>query len=1203
MTIRDGLGPFELNEPIGQGGMGIVFRASHQRTGMSAAIKVIRGAGGEDEVDHFHREVEAHAGLVHPGIVTLFEYGRVDEATAEVSGGNIAAGSPFVAMEFSERGTVGDHMPLGSWNEVRSILQQVLDGLAFAHARGVIHRDLKPDNFLVFEPDASDAAGASSLGPGRVKLADFGIAHAFSRERMQDTGDLRAVSGTPYYMPPEQLRGEWRRYGPWTDMYALGCIAWQLVSGEPPFEAGSAMALGLKHESEDRPPLDPLFPVPDGVEEWIHRAMAVDPRDRFQRASDALSALPDEETARPAPSTPEQPEDASSGAAGDRTVRQVDAGSPTDGTAPTVQLSNTLEGKGPPETSNPEEASGTETATPGRARPVLPATWETDGHHQVSAPMVDTGLGLFGLREIPFVDRQHERDALWDGLHDVLEANQLRVTVLTGDVGSGKSRLAEWMVRRAHEVGATENFRARHAPDGNGAGDGLAGMVARKFHTWNLDREGVKRHLQEALPTHPESSLRDSDVRALTELLRPSGTDNSPGETSYRFSNHQQRYQLLVRLLERFSDQRAPAVWIDDLQWSADTVGWLDFVLRSPEASPAWIVATVRDDVLADRPAMASKINSLVDEHAACDRLHIESLTSEEHRQLVQRLLPLAPNVVDLVARRTEGNPLFAVQLVEDWVERGRLVVGDEGFEIDEPDTVELPAGIHDLWMQRLNRAVGAFDRDEAIWRAMEIAATMGRELDAREWQMIADQTGIAGLALVPQLVDRALGRRTADGWAWTHGMLVSSLRQRAAERGRLASHHRLCAKLLGRLERPAAQTAARRASHWIEAGELEEALGPLLEEASRLGEESAVAQARPVLERRRQVLDTLGKPPADPTWLEQWVEEAEIEYAAGDFEAVQTAIENVRTHASTDDGAVQVAEAERLAGHCAVMTSDLEGGRRHYQRALDLLDEIETHEASETIGRVYAGYAALELDAGELKRADQYARHAIQAANSANQPYDRLAARRIQAWAAVDAGDAEQGHQLFKEIHEEAQSRGFRDLQADCVNGLGGLASRSGDLQQAREWYERYARMGRELARDSHVVIAHLNIAETFVTDGDFESARRSVDQAEHLIERGASIQRDDFIQCLRLACAAGEGQVAAFESLWARYADGWPEDARCHSGHAAALEQAGIQAADHLEAEHSRAALELSRQLWRRLGHDQRVESVTHRLEARTT
>lgn len=228
--------------------MGTIYRGTHRDTDVSVAVKVIRRAGPRAARRPFHVEIQAHAGLQHPGIVYLFEYGSIDGEAAEASEGELRRGDPFVAVELADRGTVRDAMPLGDWPTVCRILVQALDALAYSHARRVIHRDLKPENLLVFDETGDGDAD------WRVKLADFGVAHAFGGEFDAETDELEAAAGTPLYMSPEQVRGDWREYGPWTDLYALGCIAWEMVCGLPPFSGDNHVEIALNHEMEDRPP-------------------------------------------------------------------------------------------------------------------------------------------------------------------------------------------------------------------------------------------------------------------------------------------------------------------------------------------------------------------------------------------------------------------------------------------------------------------------------------------------------------------------------------------------------------------------------------------------------------------------------------------------------------------------------------------------------------------------------------------------------------------------------------------------------------------------------------------------------------------------------------------------------------------------------------------------------------------------------------
>ncbi|MCP4806820.1 MAG: serine/threonine protein kinase [Proteobacteria bacterium] len=195
-------------------GVGEVWLASHvdgSPEDPPVAIKVLTDHAARDPeyVRAFKREVELASRLDHPHILLVHDFGEIPSEAEQRSHGGLKAGSPWLAMELAEGGHVGERIGALSWRELRWILQCVLDALAHAHARGVVHRDIKPENVL--------------LGETGVKVSDFGLAHAGGHV-------LHHHAGTPHYMAPEQIEGRWRDWGPWTDLYAVGCLGWTLAT-------------------------------------------------------------------------------------------------------------------------------------------------------------------------------------------------------------------------------------------------------------------------------------------------------------------------------------------------------------------------------------------------------------------------------------------------------------------------------------------------------------------------------------------------------------------------------------------------------------------------------------------------------------------------------------------------------------------------------------------------------------------------------------------------------------------------------------------------------------------------------------------------------------------------------------------------------------------------------------------------------------
>ncbi|HLM86922.1 MAG TPA: protein kinase [Solirubrobacteraceae bacterium] len=261
-------GRYRLDGRLGYGGMSTVHLALDLRLERQVAVKLLAEHLAEDPtfVSRFQREAQAAARLVHPNVVQVFDSGR-DERT----------GQYFIVMEYVEGSSCAEILRDEGWVEVQealSIIGQACEGLHYAHRHGVVHRDVKPGNLL-------------RAREGGVKLADFGIAKATEESSITQVG---SVLGTAAYLAPEQARGE--EAGPSADLYALGVVAYQLISGRLPYEATSLTELALKQQRERPQKLDTLVAaVTPELADAIAIALALDPRDRYQNALEMGHAL------------------------------------------------------------------------------------------------------------------------------------------------------------------------------------------------------------------------------------------------------------------------------------------------------------------------------------------------------------------------------------------------------------------------------------------------------------------------------------------------------------------------------------------------------------------------------------------------------------------------------------------------------------------------------------------------------------------------------------------------------------------------------------------------------------------------------------------------------------------------------------------------------------------------------------------------
>ena len=260
---------YELETEIGRGGMSVVYRARDLRLNRPVAIKVLPPELAHDPAirARFTRGAQMSAQLSHAHIVPIYDVGEREGIAwfvmALVTGGNLAT---HLTRE-----------PRQPLDEVRRILTEVADALAYAHLRGVIHRDIKPDNILL------------DRQTGRAMVTDFGIAWATEAgARLTATG---IAVGTPTYMSPEQAVGE-RELDGRSDIYSVGVLGYQMLTGRVPFEAGNSMALLLKHVSERPRPIADLRPdAPRALRETVERAMMKAPEDRWPTAAALRDAL------------------------------------------------------------------------------------------------------------------------------------------------------------------------------------------------------------------------------------------------------------------------------------------------------------------------------------------------------------------------------------------------------------------------------------------------------------------------------------------------------------------------------------------------------------------------------------------------------------------------------------------------------------------------------------------------------------------------------------------------------------------------------------------------------------------------------------------------------------------------------------------------------------------------------------------------
>ncbi len=1177
MDIAVPVGPFELHAMIGVGGAGEVWRGVHVAQGVPVALKVITAARARDARyrEAFANEVRAVAALDHPGIVQVFETGVIGGRAEEVSMGRMVAGSPYLAMELAENGALRSADAPPGWDDLRGMLAWLLDILAHAHAHGVIHRDLKPGNVLLFKDPAVEGYRS---GVTRLRLTDFGLAHATDRNERA----IKGTSGTPVFMAPEQFRGAWRDFGPWTDLYALGCLAWALTTGTPPFRGKGVTALMQAHLGSELPKLEPRLPVPEGFEPWLRRLMEKEPEHRYQRASDAAWALFALGDPLDTPIPPERRY---------RSVRLTTAHTLTRSWPDFERAARAAA----------QQAAGP-VAPPGanlalRRHPPQPAGWELGFNRRSSIQLVGAGLGLYGLRAIPLVGRGAERDALWAALQEARSTREIRVVGLTGPAGIGKTRLAEWFCRRADEVGVAAFVRATHGP-ASGPADGLRRMVGSVLGTIGMPRPETGRRIHRWLGRRDVED--EYEAQALLELVWPS-PEEERSPSPVRFGSANERYAAIYRLLAyhggRDDDDvpRPIVLWLDDVQWGRDALGLASWLQRLADGGPMVVVLTARDEALHDLPLESKLLDDILARPGA-RRLPIGPLEARDRAALVRGLLYLEGDVAAQVMERTAGNPLFAVQLVGDWVQRGLLEVGKTGFQLQLGERPSLPDGIHQLWEQRLERALDG--RPPESRSVLEIASILGNEVDEQEWRSACL---VAGLAVPPDLLPALLARRLArareGGWTFEHAMLRESLERAARESGRIGAwNHAVAASLQIRwsiAREPG--LAGRLARHLVDAGRPEEADEPLAVGASEHRAMSDYHGALKLLDQREALLHQLEARTDDPRWGECWALRAESLVQQGRFDQAEEAALRLGARAGAYGWPALVSTGYRHAATVAAKRGQLglaEERLRCAESAARDVDELE-------VARCLIALCDVVRLRGRFDDALKLGRRALGRFDALEDARGRADAMTALAAVARSMGDHEKTEEYSRKAVEMYEQMGSRFGVAVARNILAEILRLRGDLAGAEDAYRTAENALRALG-SPEAFVPQLNLALVLMQRGLVVEARDTLLAVLATLERSGRKAYQGVVHALLLPSMA-------LLLDW----DGWDR----HAGRARELLTASgiadVDVAEALEdaARHAEAAdrrllagdaLSMAAAQWRALGKPDRAATLAGRAEA---
>jgi len=947
---------YEVINVLGEGGMGIVYRCRDQSTGDLVALKRVilpEGALASEYIGWFYKESRALAALDHPGIVRARDFGQ------------LAGGSPFLVMDLVTGVSLHDlSQSRLSFPIIWSIVDGVLAALAHAHARGVIHGDLKPSNVIV-EQRVDQAP--------RVHILDFGLAWL-----RQDSHDERldgeksmefaphAGAGTPGYMAPEQIQHEMHHVQGATDLYALACILYKLLTGRPPF-SGDPKEL-LKLHAYHQPPAPELVVAgPEGVDKFLMRLLAKRPWDRFEFASEArrswLRFVPD----------------------------SID---PELLKFPTVALHE------------PEPRTPSRRTAPLSSKP-MPLE-----------PSADRAPGLLSIRPSPLVGREDIRARLRELAAQMIlgKGPPHRLVILLGPAGVGKTRVAEWLCEVAHEDGRMVPLTARYRPV-RSALDGMLGAVTQYFNFERADRDTIERSLLDRWKIDKNDRKGRSWVAGAAEWLRPMAPgDERVGPSGVRFTLDTLELRRLViqYTIRKVAGGRPLLFFFDDLHHAAQTTfdGLLK-IHREEQDQRILMLVTVRsEDVQLGTPA-AERLRQLR-EAMDGEVIEVPPMDREATCALVRASLPLDDEATLEAARRSRGFPLFALQQLHSWAHAGNLEFVGGTYRVPGDVLAMRPKTTADLWDSR----VAAVPRHLRI--AAYAVATLG--MDIRRdvmFALLSDlklpvEDAVAHLQKAEILIPRGPGR-----YGWPHALLQEHLFGRLSEREDSPRMFRASAKAL-RLH-PLANTrriVRQRVINLLYAGESDAAAQTFfdfLQSSWNGAREPAPTLADLELFQGRLSGRSLA---LENRWR------AEVLRHVGRTEEATQCAQVARERFERLGDQENLAHCLRLLGHLAGEQGDTEEGLRLVDQAHGIFVRLGNVLG---LAQCEAVAAWIEYLLGNHDRARQIAREGEEHFASLDQPLGRGQCLLVLSWVDHHEGATERSRRLTTEARAEFERAGYR--------------------------------------------------------------------------------------------------------------------------------------------------------------------------------
>lgn len=1110
---------YELVRLVGEGGMGRVYLVKDLLLGGEVALKVLRPAKTpaerESQLFVFQAEVRSAASLVHPRVVPLYDAGTLED------------NSPYYTMRYLSAGSLYQFVSSPPpWALLAIILDQALEGLAFAHARGVVHRDIKPHNVLIERKDGRYEAFLADLSLVRP----FGTVSKANKTAIRRTTSPGAISGTPSYMAPEQYDDEGRDIGPWTDLYGFGVMIYELVCGRLPFDGNNLVEMVYAKGTQKAPPLIPApgYAVPRGLDEIVASLLARHPGSRFELAADLRAAL---RSLGPADTT-----------ASSATLSVVKQDQPT--------LLDNEEGAS-------EVAAASEAASLDAGeleilplpKPPLLALPEQPPKDPGKGSATRASLALYAYRRPPLLGREELQAQLWKITKDAAQKKLSKAVLLEGEPGVGKSRLARWLAETVEIFGAMRVIRIQE--ESSTPMTGLDGALFRLMGGFGLEKLSLKNRLYAYIAAREpnEETLQgklhpkiDTEAQALWRWLSPTNPEELPPQ--------EERNVLFCRAAVRTAWRGATFLWFDDVSPAQINEPFLQMLLDAAqkEGRALLLLATPRSSEIESVTALYEKL-SLKPEVI---RVRVPPLSDAGCREMVDELLGLSADLREFVVTRSEGNPLYATQLISHWVEAQLLAPDPKrpgSFQlapgIDERKL--LPPSTTELFRSRAVEVVKRASDPEATQEALQLAAFLGVSFS---WPIFNE------------ILEARVGPERAKRGAWTaiaSGLLKPTNGGRAARFEHALQRQVICDEAQAR---PDAPVIRRQLAQLIEKKALDvEALIQAAEQWEAAGDGKRAAQTYLRAAQSGLRLDVKRA---------SWALRRALSFVQDEPGMLAAKIHAQLAHTSRLEGnpsecakhanAALALEHDLLIeasaylelGQLARQKLELEKALANFERAAKAARSANDKKLH---ARAMMGLGDIASIQGELQNALAHFLQAKELSLQSNDPFitGRVNNRLGDVYRAQNDMERAAGH--YGEARISSSKRGDRLTELTALSGLGDVAMATGDLEGALETFQSAYQLAKLANFQEGLLAQSLNLAALYLEMREAEQALAYIAEGEGYLEKGSHWARP----LLHLVAAWGEAMrqkaqsaihriQAAHASGLAKYFD--PDAARAAEG-----------------------------------------------------